>query len=94
MPQNPIPVLIVDDDPMVGAVLQGLFRNIGEGVRCAAKWVRTGAAALEEARTGNWALMLLDYQLSDLNGLAVLDELNKLPERLRPMAFSSVPISR
>ena len=84
MPQNPIPVLIVDDDPMVGAVLQGLFRNIGEGVRCAAKWVRTGAAALEEARTGNWALMLLDYQLSDLNGLAVLDELNKLPERLRP----------
>ncbi len=84
MPQNPIPVLIVDDDPMVGAVLQGLFRNIGEGVRCAAKWVRTGAAALEEARTGDWALMLLDYQLSDLNGLAVLDELNKLPERLRP----------
>lgn len=84
MPQSPIPVLIVDDDPMLGAVLQGLFRNIGEGVRCTAKWVRTGAAALEETRTGNWALMLLDYQLSDMNGLSVLDELNAMPERLRP----------
>ena len=84
MPNNPIPVLIVDDDPMVGAVLQGLFRNIGEGVRCSAKWVRTGAAALEEARSGNWALMLLDYQLSDLDGLRVLDELNAMPERTRP----------
>jgi serine phosphatase RsbU (regulator of sigma subunit) len=84
MPTKPIPVLIVDDDPMVGAVLQGLFRNIGEGVRCAAKWVQTGAAALKEAQTGNWALMLLDYQLPDQNGLSVLDELNAMPERLRP----------
>jgi len=84
MPTAPIPVLIVDDDPMVGAVLQGLLKNIGEGVRCAAKWVRTAAAALEEVRQGGWALMLLDYQLADADGLTVLDEINKLPERLRP----------
>ena len=84
MPNAPIPVLIVDDDPMVGAVLQGLFRNIGEGVRCKAKWVGTGAAALAEVRQGGWSLMLLDYQLSDLDGLAVLDELNKMPDALRP----------
>lgn len=84
MPNNPIPVLIVDDDPTVGAVMQGLLRNIGEGVLCAPKWVGTGAAALALVRQGSWPLMLLDYQLSDEDGLMVLDEINKLPEASRP----------
>ncbi len=84
MSSAPIPVLIVDGDPTIGAVLQGLLRNIGEGVRCDTKWVSTGAAALEQVARGGWALMLLDYQLPDIDGLQVLDELNKTPERLRP----------
>lgn len=84
MPNTPIPVLIVDGDPLVGAVLQGLLRNIGEGIRCATKWVGTGAAALAEVQHGGWSLMLLDYQLSDGDGLQVLDELNKLPSALQP----------
>ena len=84
MPNEPIPVLIVDDDPTVGTVLQGLLRNIGEGVRCAPKWVGTAAAALEHARTGEWTLMLLDYHLEDGDGLAVLDEVNRIPSAKRP----------
>jgi sigma-B regulation protein RsbU (phosphoserine phosphatase) len=84
MPNDPIPVLIVDDDPTVGSVLQGLLRNIGDGVRCAPKWVGSSAAALEQARTGNWVLMLLDYHLEDGDGLAVLDEVNKIPVSHRP----------
>lgn len=84
MPTAPIPVLIVDADPMVGVVLQGLFRNIGEGVRCAAKWVGSGKEAVAQAGTGAWHLMLLDYHLADMNGLAVLDELAKLPAAVRP----------
>lgn len=84
MPNEPIPVLIVDDDPTVGTVLQGLLRNIGEGVRCAPKWVGTAAAALEHARTGDWTLMLLDYHLEDGDGLAVLDEVNRIPTSKRP----------
>ncbi len=84
MSNTPIPVLIVDGDPLVGAVLQGLLRNIGEGIRCATKWVGTGAEALAQVQDGGWSLMLLDYQLSDINGLQVLDELNKLPAALQP----------
>ncbi len=84
MPNTPIPVLIVDDDATVGAVLQGLLRNIGEGVLCAPKWVATGKEALALVRQGGWTLMLLDYHLADENGLTVLDELNKLPEAGRP----------
>jgi sigma-B regulation protein RsbU (phosphoserine phosphatase) len=84
MPNNPIPVLIVDDDPTVGAVLQGLLRNLGDGVVCAPKWVGSGKEALAMVRQSQWPLMLLDYQLSDADGLTVLDELNKLPEGDRP----------
>lgn len=84
MPNSSIPVLIVDDDPTVGAVLQGLLRNIGEGVRCAPKWVPSGQEALAQLRVSTWPLLLLDYHLADMDGLAVLDEVNKLPARLRP----------
>ena len=35
-------------------------------------------------RQSKWPLMLLDYQLSDEDGLTVLDEINKLPEGDRP----------
>ncbi len=84
MSNTPIPVLIVDGDPLVGAVLQGLLRNIGEGIRCATKWVGTRGAAMAEVKQGGWALMLLDYQLSDGDGLQVLDELNELPAALQP----------
>ena len=84
MSNTPIPVLIVDDDPTVGAVLQGLLRNIGEGVLCSPKWVGTGQAALALVRQGNWPLMLLDYHLADEDGLMVLDEINKMPEAARP----------
>lgn len=84
MSDAPIPVLIVDDDPTVGIVMQGLMRNIGEGVHCTTKWVGSAAEALVEARSGRWLLLLLDYHLADGDGLAVLDEVNKIPVSRRP----------
>ena len=87
MSATAIPVLIVDDDPTVGAVLSGMLRRPEEGFVCAPKWVATAAAALAEVRTGDFKLVLLDYQLPDADGLTVLAQINDLPAEIRPVVI-------
>lgn len=79
-----IPILIVDDDPTTAAMLRGLVRNLGDGLACAPTCVNTGAAARKEFGRGGYELVLLDYQLPDEDGLALLAALNAQPERRRP----------
>ncbi len=79
-----IPILIVDDDPTTAAMLRGLVRNLGDGLSCAPICVNTGAAARREFGRGGYELVLLDYQLPDEDGLALLAALNAQPERRRP----------
>ncbi|MDQ5977344.1 MAG: phosphoserine phosphatase RsbU/P [Verrucomicrobiota bacterium] len=79
-----IPILIVDDDPTTAAMLRGLVRNLGDGLACTSTCVNTGAAARKEFARGGYELVLLDYQLPDEDGLALLAALNAQPERRRP----------
>ncbi len=79
-----IPILIVDDDPTTAAMLRGLVRNLGDGLACAPTCVNTGAAARKEFARGGYELVLLDYQLPDEDGLALLAALNAQPESRRP----------
>lgn len=79
-----IPVLIVDDDPTTAAMLRGLVRHLGDGLSCVPTCVNTGAAARKEFSRGGYELVLLDYQLPDEDGLALLAALNTQPERRRP----------
>lgn len=87
MDTPPIPVLIVDDDPTVSAMLRGLLRNLGEGFACATTCVVTGQAAREEFKRGAYRLVLLDYLLPDDDGLALLAAVNELPEARRPVVI-------
>jgi sigma-B regulation protein RsbU (phosphoserine phosphatase) len=87
MDSVPIPVLIVDDDPTTAVMLRGLLRNLGEGLVCAPTCVGTGAAAREEFKRGVHQLVLLDYLLPDEDGLSLLAELGRLPERQRPVVI-------
>jgi serine phosphatase RsbU (regulator of sigma subunit) len=87
MDNPPIPVLIVDDDPTITAILRGLLRNLGTDLVCAATCVATGRAAREEFQRGPYQLVLLDYLLPDDDGLALLAAINELPDERRPVVI-------
>jgi serine phosphatase RsbU (regulator of sigma subunit) len=87
MDPTSIPVLIVDDDPAVAALLRQLLRNIGSGFSCTANWVATGAAARAEFAKGTYRLVLLDYMLPDDDGLKLLEAVQALPAEQRPVVI-------
>ena len=87
MDSTPIPVLIVDDDPTTAAVLRGLLRNLGGGLRCEATCVGDGAAARVEFKRGVHQLVLLDYMLPDEDGLSLLAVVHAMPEDRRPVVI-------
>ncbi|OIQ95682.1 phosphoserine phosphatase RsbP [mine drainage metagenome] len=84
MSEQPIPVLIVDDDPSVGAWLQLLVRRMGDSLPCTATWVTTGAMMTEELARHPYDLVLLDYHLQDVDGLALLSQIQDMPKDRRP----------
>jgi sigma-B regulation protein RsbU (phosphoserine phosphatase) len=87
MATPPIPVLIVDDDPTVTALLRGLLRNLGGDLACTTTCVASGLAARAEFKRGAHRLVLLDYMLPDDDGLALLAAVNEQPEETRPVVI-------
>ncbi|HEX7337674.1 MAG TPA: response regulator [Gemmatimonadales bacterium] len=67
-------VLLVDDDPDLGRLVQHILRSNGMGP---ARQVTTGREAL--ASLGGIDIVLLDHQLPDTNGLDLLDAIRTLP---------------
>jgi len=61
-------VLLVEDDPMIGSVVQHALRDASY----AADWVCDGEAALSALQTLEYELVLLDLNLPRLDGMAVL----------------------
>jgi two-component system chemotaxis response regulator CheY len=65
-------VLVVDDNPGVRTMLRRLVH--AWGYECAE--AEDGAVALEEAMSGDIALVLADYEMPGLDGLALLHALS------------------
>lgn len=84
MSDRPLPLLIVDDDPVFALLVQQLLESIGPELPCAPEWVNSAAAALERVKGGGIELVLLDYSLPDANGLYVLEQIHRLPDTQRP----------
>lgn len=61
-------VLLVEDDPMIGSVVQQELRDSSYAV----DWVTDGAAALTALGTLSYSLVLLDLGLPRTDGMAVL----------------------
>lgn len=61
-------VLLVEDDPMIGSVVQQELRDASYAV----DWVRDGQAALLSMEALNYSLVLLDLGLPKTDGMAVL----------------------
>jgi len=64
-------LLLVEDDPLLGAGLQAAFQH----ARYEVDWVRDGGAALARARSREYAGIVLDVGLPTMSGLEVLREL-------------------
>lgn len=67
-------LLLVEDDETIGDTLQSSLRAHGNDV----VWHRTGRAALREAGTGSFDLVLLDLGLPDLDGVEVCRQLRSI----------------
>jgi len=80
----PIPVLIVDDDPVFARFVQQLVFSLAGEMSCAPRCVDTAAKALEELGRQPYELVLLDYNLPDADGLQVLGHIHRLPEAQQP----------
>jgi DNA-binding response OmpR family regulator len=64
-------ILVIEDDPGVADIVVRTLEKRGYDVVVA----DSGTSGLEQARTGNFDLVLLDLLLPDLDGLTVLERL-------------------
>lgn len=67
-PGRPFKVLLVDDEPVIRALVPAMLEGAGVEVRC----VGDGARAVAEARRYAPDLVLLDIVLPGMDGLSVL----------------------
>ena len=71
-------LLVVDDEPRTAELTADLLRRAGYMVEVA----RSGTEALERVRSGSPDLMLLDYEMPDMEAPEVLDSLRAGAERI------------
>ena len=80
-----MPVLIVDDDPTIAAMLKLVILPMGNGF--VVETANSGARARDALGKRHFQLVLLDYLLPDEDGLAVLSAINGLPPNERPVVI-------
>ena len=68
-----IHVLYTDDDPQVTYVVQTYFERMAP--ECALEIVANGQACLDRMQKGGVDVLLLDFELPDIDGLRILSEL-------------------
>lgn len=66
-------VLLVEDDPMIGSVVQSALRDASY----AADWVCDGESALSTLQTLHYEMVLLDLNLPRTDGMSVLHAIRK-----------------
>ncbi len=71
-------LLVVDDEPRTAELTAEILRRAGYSVDVAG----SGAEALERVRAGSPDLMLLDYEMPDMEAPEVLDSLRSGSERI------------
>lgn len=82
MNDDPIPVLIVDDDPVFALFVRQLVESLGNELPCAPEWVDTAEKALEEINRTPYELVLCDYNLPGVSGLELLAQIQRIaPDR-------------
>jgi sigma-B regulation protein RsbU (phosphoserine phosphatase) len=84
MSTDPVPLLIVEDDPAYADNLLRLLPVLGEDLRFVPKCVDTAEKAIEEIANMRYALVVLDDKLTATDGMAVLGHIRSLPTSRQP----------
>ncbi|MDD1504970.1 response regulator transcription factor [Lysinibacillus sp. CNPSo 3705] len=69
-----IKVLIVEDDPFLGEMIEKYLMKIGYQT----EWITSGQAALENIYSNAYDLCLIDIMLPEINGQELLKEIRQL----------------
>ena len=91
---NPIPLLIVEDNPIYAEILQQLLQVVSAEMQFAVHWVDTAEKAQAAVQQKNYDLVLLDYRLPTADGLTVLAGLRKLPDSQQPAVIMLTGMGR
>ena len=91
---NPIPLLIVEDNPIYAEILQQLLQVLTTEMQFAVHWVDTAEKAQAAVRQKRYDLVLLDYRLPTADGLTVLASLRKLPDDEQPAVIMLTGMGR
>ncbi|TCV84847.1 two-component system OmpR family response regulator [Testudinibacter aquarius] len=75
---NSMRILLVEDDVMIGEVMQASLKDAGYAV----DWVQDGQIALSALAVQNYDLLLLDLGLPKKDGLLVLAEIRRQDQQL------------
>lgn len=76
-------VLVVDDDDAIRSLVATVLRRRG----LVADTARNGVEALERIAACRYLILLLDLMMPTMNGWEVLDRLDMLPQRQRPIVI-------
>lgn len=74
MPETTLPVLIVDDHPVNQKVLQVLLQYLGYPCHLAC----SGKQAIEKARQNQYAVILMDIMMPEIDGFAATQQIREL----------------
>jgi len=94
MTATPIPLLIVEDNPVYAEILRRLLPTLGTDLNFALTAVDTAEKALGALEKQRFDLVLLDYKLPGADGLTVLAHIRQQPQALQPAVIMLTGMGR
>ena len=91
---NPIPLLIVEDNPIYAEILRQLLQVLSSDMQFEVHWVDNAEKAQAAIQQKAYELVLLDYRLPTADGLTVLAGFSSLPEERQPAVIMLTGMGR
>lgn len=85
--ENPIRILVVDDDENIGKSIIAILRDEGYIV----DYTTTGREAILKTETTTYNVALLDIRLPDMDGVELLTKLHETVPRIRKIMVTGFP---
>ena len=91
---NPIPLLIVEDNPIYAEILRQLLQVLSTDMQFEVHWVDNAEKAQAAIQQKAYELVLLDYRLPTADGLTVLAGVRGLPDDRQPAVIMLTGMGR